>query len=169
MSVVAPQSFAATPADTLVEALAIDDIISLDPAEAFEISTAEIIGNTYSLLVRFDVRRSRKIIGDLAESWTVSADGQTYTFKLKPDLKFASGNPITAEDVVFSLQRAVKLDKSPAFILNQFGLTGDNVTDKVKATDPLTISLHRRQALRAELRAQLPDRRRRPPSSTRSW
>ena len=100
-------------------------------------------------------------IGDLAESWTVSDDGMTYTFKLKPGLKFASGNPITAEDVAYSLERAVKLDKSPAFILTQFGLTKDNVTEKVKAADDADLRLHRRQGLCAELRAQLPDRQRR--------
>ena len=96
MSVVAPQSFAATPSDTLVEAFAIDDIISLDPQEAFELSTAEVTGNTYSLLVRLNVDDPSKLEPDLAESWTVSDDGLTYTFKLKPDLKFASGNPVTA-------------------------------------------------------------------------
>ena len=140
MSVVAPQSFAATPADTLVEAFAIDDIISLDPQEAFELSTAEVTGNTYSLLVRLDVDDPSKLQLDLADSWSVSDDGLTYTFKLKPDLKFASGNPITADDFVFSIERLIKLDKSPAFLFNQFGLNGDNVTDLVKAVDPLTVA-----------------------------
>ena len=115
-------ALAETPADTLVEAFAIDDMITLDPGEAFELSTAEITGNTYDQLVRLDISDPPKVDGDLAESWTVSDDGLTYTFKLKPGLKFASGNPITAEDVAWSFERAVKLDKSPAFILTQFGL-----------------------------------------------
>ena len=134
-------SFAATPADTLVEGFAIDDIISLDPGEAFEISTAEVTANSYSLLVRLDLDDTTKVKGDLADSWTVSDDGLTYTFKLKPGVKFASGNPLTADDVVFSVERLIKMDKSPAFLFGQFGLTGDNVTDKVKAVDPLTVSL----------------------------
>src|SRR5689334_3635171 len=133
-------ALAETPADTLVEAFAIDDIISMDPGEAFELSTAEVTSNTYSLLVRLDMNDTSKIKGDLADSWTVSDDGLTYTFKLKPDLKFASGNPITAEDVAWSFERAVKLDKSPAFILTQFGLTGDNVAEKAKAVDPTTFT-----------------------------
>ncbi|MEP7453098.1 ABC transporter substrate-binding protein [Phyllobacterium sp. SB3] len=131
-------AFAETPADTLVEAWAIDDVISLDPAEAFELTTAEINGNSYDKLVRLDVNDPSKIVADIAESWTVSDDGLTYTFKLKPGLQFASGNPLTAEDVAYSFERAIKLDKSPAFILTQFGLTADNVTEKAKATDPLT-------------------------------
>lgn len=131
-------ALAETPADTLVQAWAIDDIITMDPGEAFEISAGEITGNTYDMLVRLDVDDTTKVVGGVAESWTVSDDGMTYTFKIKPDLKFASGNPITAEDVAWSFERAVKLNKSPAFILQQFGLTGDNVAEKAKATDAST-------------------------------
>ncbi len=137
----APQAFAATPADTLVQGWAFDDIITLDPGEAFEISTAEVTANTYSKLVNLDMNDTSKVVGELAESWTISEDGMTYTFKLKPGLKFASGNPITAEDVAFSFERAVKLDKSPAFLLTQFGLSGDNVADKAKAADETTFVL----------------------------
>lgn len=136
--VVASPAFAVTPADTLVEGFAIDDIISVDPAEAFELSTAEVTGNTYDLLVRIDLDDTSKVKGDLAESWTISDDGLVYTFKLKPGLKFASGNPITAADVAYSFERAVKLDLSPAFIINQFGITGDNVAEKAKAVDDTT-------------------------------
>jgi peptide/nickel transport system substrate-binding protein len=141
LSLAAPQAFAATPADTLVEGFAFDDIITLDPGEAFELSTAEVTGNTYSKLVSIDIADTSKVKGDLAESWTTSEDGLTYTFKLKQGLKFASGNPLTADDVAFSFERAVKLDKSPAFLLTQFGLKGDNVTEKAKATDANTFVL----------------------------
>ena len=136
--VVGTPALAETPADTLVEAFAIDDIITMDPGEAFELSTAEVTSNTYDLLVRLDLDDTSKVKGDLAESWTVSDDGLTYTFKLKSGLKFASGNPLTAKDVAWSFERAVKLNKSPAFILQQFGLTGENVAEKAKAADDTT-------------------------------
>ncbi|MGH9915432.1 MAG: ABC transporter substrate-binding protein, partial [Pyrinomonadaceae bacterium] len=129
---------AVTPVDTLVEAWALDELITLDPAEAFELTSGEINGNTYDKLVRLDINDPSKITPDIAESWTVSDDGLTYTFKLKQGLKFASGNPLTAEDVAYSFERAIKIDKSPAFILTQFGLKPDNVTEKAKATDPNT-------------------------------
>ncbi|MBN9044667.1 MAG: ABC transporter substrate-binding protein [Rhizobiales bacterium] len=131
-------AWSGTPKDTLVEAFAIDDIISLDPAESFEISPAEIIGNAYDMLVRLDIHDTSKVVPGIAESWTVSDDGLTYTFKLKKGIKFASGNPITADDVAYSFERAVRLNKNPAFILTQFGLTGDNVTENAKAVDPDT-------------------------------
>lgn len=126
-------SMAATPPDTLVLAAAIDDIISLDPGTALEITSGEILGNTYDRLVRLNKSDRSKLNGDIAESWTISDDGKTYTFKLKPGLVFASGNPLTAEDVAFSFKRTVTLAKSPAFQLVQLGLTKDNVSEKAKA------------------------------------
>lgn len=132
---------AATPKDTLVIALAFDDIISLDPAEAFEISAGELMGNGYERLLRYDVNDPTKLLPDLARSWKVADDGKTYTFELKPGLKFASGNPLTADDVVYSFQRAVLLDKTPAFILTQFGLTKEQVKARVKAAGPLVVTI----------------------------
>jgi peptide/nickel transport system substrate-binding protein len=137
----APNVFAATPKDTVVEAWAFDDIITLDPGEAFEISAAEITGNTYDNLVKLNTKDTSEVVPGIAESWTVSDDGLTYTFKIKPGIKFASGNPITASDVAYSIERAVKLNKNPAFILQQFGLTGDNVTENAKAVDASTFQL----------------------------
>jgi peptide/nickel transport system substrate-binding protein len=134
-------ALAATPKDTLVLAFGFDDIITMDPAEAFELSAGEIMGNTYDRLLRLDVNDPSKLVGDVAKSWNVSADGKTYTFELKPGIKFASGNALTAEEVAYSLQRAVMLDKSPAFILTQFGFSKDNVKDKIKASSPTTLTL----------------------------
>jgi peptide/nickel transport system substrate-binding protein len=134
-------ALAATPKDTLVIAWAIDDIITMDPAESFEISAGEIMGNTYDRLIRFDVSDPSKLLGDTAKTWTVQPDGKTYNFELKDGLKFASGNPLTAEDVVFSLQRAVLLDKTPAFILTQFGFGKDNVKEKIRQTGRLTLQI----------------------------
>jgi len=137
---------AATPKDTLVVTWAIDDMGTVDPHEAFEISAGEVLGNSYDRLLRYEVSDPSKLVADVATKWSVSADGKTYTFELRSGVKFASGNPMTAEDVVYSLQRAVLLDKTPAFILTQFGLTKDNVKDKVKQTGPLSLTFETDQA-----------------------
>ena len=137
---------AETPKDTLVMAFAIDDIISLDPAEIFEFTAAEYAGNTYLRLIGYDINDVSKIFGVAAESWSVSDDGKTYTFKMRQGVKFASGNPMTAEDAAFSLQRAVVLDKSPAFILTQFGFTKENAKEKIRAADDSTLVLETDQA-----------------------
>ncbi len=129
-------AYAATPADTLVEGFAIDDIISVDPAEAFELSTAEVTGNTYDLLVRLDLADTSKVKPDLAESWTISDDGLTYTFKLRPGVKFASGNPLTAADdttFVFTVDKPY----APSFVLNCLSATVGSVVDKKLVSEHL--------------------------------
>jgi len=125
-------SRAETPADTLVIASQIDDVVSMDPAEGWENSSGEVLASTYERLVGYDFKDVSKINGILADSWTVSGDGKTLTFKIRQGKTFASGNPITADDVVFSLQRVILLDKTPAFILGQFGFSKENVTDRIK-------------------------------------
>lgn len=132
---------AATPKDTLVMASKIDDIITLDPAEIFEFSGAEYAGNTYDRLISYDVDNVSNIFGVVAESWTISDDGLTFTFKIRPGITFASGNKLTADDVVFSLRRVIILDKSPAFILTQFGFTPENVEKTIVKVDDSTVKV----------------------------
>ncbi|MFN3292932.1 MAG: ABC transporter substrate-binding protein, partial [Gemmobacter sp.] len=124
---------AATPADTLVIADGIDDIVSIDPAEAFEFSGTDLINNVYDSLVELDPEKPGELVPGLAESWSVSDDGLTFTFKMKSGITFSSGNPVRAEDAAWSLQRVVKLNKTPAFILTQFGLTAENVEQMIRA------------------------------------
>lgn len=137
---------AATPADTLVIADAIDDIVSLDPHEAYEFSGLDVVNNTYDGLIELDPV-SKQLVPGLAESWSVGADGMTYSFKMKPGITFSSGNPVTAADAAFSLQRAVKINKTPAFILNQFGWSAENVDQMVTADgDTLTLKVDKAYA-----------------------
>src|SRR5690606_34437253 len=70
----------------------------------------------------------------LAESWT--AEGTTWTFKLRPNVKFADGSPFMAEDVVFTYDRAGKVPNSPS----SFKIYLQQVTN-VEAVDPLTVRI----------------------------
>ncbi len=134
------EAFADTPKDALIMAFVIDDIVSMDPQECFEFSGGEVLGNCYDRLILPDLKDPTQIKPDLAASWSTSEDGLTTTFKMAPDRKFASGAPVTAEDAAFTLQRAVILDKPPAFIISQFGFTAANVREKITAKDD-TLSL----------------------------
>ncbi|SMO49016.1 ABC transporter substrate-binding protein [Paracoccus laeviglucosivorans] len=131
---IAPIAHAETPADTLVVAAQIDDIISLDPAQSFEFSGNDVDNNLYDRLVDFDpLDQNAGIKPSLAEGWEVTDGGKTITLTMRDGVKFHSGNPVRAEDAAWSLQRAVKLNKSPAFILNQFGFTPANVDQMITA------------------------------------
>ncbi|MHB1104172.1 MAG: ABC transporter substrate-binding protein [Devosia sp.] len=136
-----PQARAATPADTLVIAKQIDDIISFDPAEAYELSGIEILANIYDRIMRFEPTDVTTLVGGAAESVTVSDDGKTFTFKIRAGQKFASGNPLTAADAAFSLQRVIKLEKTPVFLLSQLGWTKDNIDAMVTAPDDATLKV----------------------------
>jgi peptide/nickel transport system substrate-binding protein len=61
-----PQVLADTPKDTLVIAKNIDDIISLDPAEAYELSGIEVLANTYDRIMRFEPEDITKLVGGAA-------------------------------------------------------------------------------------------------------
>jgi len=76
---------------------------SLDPALSTDITTAVLTGLMYNNLVEFGV--GTEIIPGLAESWTISEDGKTYTFLLKQNVRFWDGSPFTAHDVKHSFQR----------------------------------------------------------------
>jgi len=141
MTLLSQSVLAATPKDSLVVGWQFDDMITLDSAEVFEFSGSELMGNTYDRLINYDPNDVSKIFGMAAESWTISEDGKTFTFKMRKGIKFASGNEMTAEDAAFSLQRAVILDKTPSFILTQFGLNKENVKDKIKAVNASTLTL----------------------------
>ncbi len=132
---------AATPADTLVMAKNIDDMLSLDPAECYELTGVEVDANIYDRLIRSDPKDVTKLVGGVAESWTSAPDGKTMTFKIRPNLTFADGKPVTAEDAAFSLARVIKLNLNPAFLISQLGWTKDNVDDMVKAVDPATLQV----------------------------
>ena len=132
---------AETPADTLVVAQSIDDAVSFDPAEGFELTTVQSFNNLYQRLIQSDRADATKIDPSLALSWQPSADGKSLTFKLDPNAKFSSGNPVRPEDVIFSLSRAVKLNKSPAFILNELGWKADNVDKAIEKVDDNTVKL----------------------------
>ncbi len=135
-------AYAETPANMLVIANRIDDITTLDPAQSFEFAGSDISRNIYGKLVNFDPADLTKgYQPDLAESWIVSEDGKTITFKMRAGVKFHSGNPVTAADAVYSLQRAVKLNKTPAFILTQFGFNAENADETIKKIDDMSFSI----------------------------
>src|SRR5436305_14809170 len=97
---------AKTPADTFVMAKNIDDIVSLDPGEGFELSGIEVMANLYDRVMRYDAEDIKKLDGGAVQKWDVSADGKTIIFKVRPGIKFSTGEALTADDIAFSLQRS---------------------------------------------------------------
>ncbi|MBQ9350487.1 ABC transporter substrate-binding protein [Phyllobacterium sp.] len=129
-----PLAHAATPGNALVVAQNIDDIVSIDPAEAYEFTSGEYVTQTYDRLVQYDAPDVKTLAPGLATAWTADDAARTITFTLRDGVKFTSGNPLRAEDVVYSWKRVIALNKAPAFILAQLGWTPANYDKMVTAS-----------------------------------
>lgn len=77
---------------------------TLDPAAAQEVGSIQYIVEIFSGLVSYNP--DLQLVADIAERWERSNDGRTYTFFLRPGVKFHSGRDVTAHDVKYSLERA---------------------------------------------------------------
>jgi oligopeptide transport system substrate-binding protein len=86
---------------------------TLDPHIATGNSAAPILYDMYVGLTTFDA--AGQVIPGAAESWTVSEDGLTYTFTLRPGLKWSDGSPITSQDFVYSFRRLLDPDTAARF------------------------------------------------------
>ena len=92
------------------------DIPNFDPHTATGYSASFLMRNVYDPLVR--VAQNPPVpVPALAESWDVSADGKEYTFKLNPAAKFHNGDAVTADDVVYSVARALRLAKGNSWMI----------------------------------------------------
>ncbi|MFA9438336.1 ABC transporter substrate-binding protein [Uliginosibacterium sp. sgz301328] len=130
---------AATPADQLIIGMSMNNLLSLDPAAATGNDVVEIDANLYDALVELDPKNPSKVLPALAESWAVSDDNKTLTFKVRKGVKFQSGNPLTADDAAWSLQRVLKLNMALASAWKSYGFTAQNVDKLIRATDPTTL------------------------------
>lgn len=86
---------------------------SIDPAKAEHAEELRIVNDLFTGLITFD--QSNKPIPGMAKSFDISQDGKTYTFHLRPNLKFSDGTSITANDFVYSWQRLVDPKTAAAY------------------------------------------------------
>lgn len=107
----------------------------IDPAKALDSADSILMFNLYDALV-VPKEGAPGYDPHLAESWT--AEGTTYTFKLRPDVKFLSGNTMTAEDVVFSFDRMMKLGQGYSYLFTN--------VEKAEAVDATTVKFTLKQA-----------------------
>ena len=139
-SVAALALAAASPAlaqKTLTIGMAAPDIGQVDPHKATTTQDKPMTGWVFNGLVRFPPGSGdlAKLEPDLAESWTKSDDGLTWTFKLRKGVKFHRDyGELTADDVVFSLKRAGD-PKSSSFSADYASFAN------VEAVDPLTVKI----------------------------
>src|SRR6266446_8910353 len=113
----APPPVAAQPAGTLVVGL-VAEPVNLDPAQVTDLNSNRVGRRIVETLVTFP-DESTQIVPGLAESWTVSKDGLTYTFKLRKGIAFHDGTPFNAPAVKFSIERQIN-PEHPASKLGKY-------------------------------------------------
>jgi ABC-type transport system substrate-binding protein len=121
---------------------------TFDPVEIEDVPTGDLLQNVYEGLVEWTPKNT--LAPAIAESWSVSKDGRTYTFKIRPGVKFHSGKVVTAADVVYSLSRGFQPRLASPVALTYLGdIVGaaDVASGKttilagVKEIDPSTVAI----------------------------
>lgn len=133
-----PMLYAKTPQDQLIVGMSMINLLSLDPAAATGLDVSEINANLYDMLLVQDAQQPDILRPALAERWVISDDRRTLTFKLREGVRFHSGNPLTAEDVAWSLQRVLKLNLALASTWKAYGFSAKNAEAHLQALDAQT-------------------------------
>lgn len=114
----AGQAAAQTRQETLIIARNIDDYVTNDPSRTYEYTSQMLDQSAYDTLVTVEAPDFTKIQPKLATKWEVSKDSSVFTFTLRAGVKFASGNPLTAQDVRFSFRRLKNMKDNPSFFMD---------------------------------------------------
>jgi len=109
---------------------------TLDPHAIFDVGRVASRLNLYDGLLRWE-DNPPQLMPWLADSYTISDDGLTYTFKLHPGAKFHDGSPVEASDVVYSMERILGMKKGAFSLFN-----GAIEPGTTKAVDPQTVEFH---------------------------
>jgi len=127
-------------ANTITIAQDIAEIISIDPGEAHVSSSVNAIKQAYSRLLK---RNANGVVeaDEIVESFEFRENGKILRIKINPGFQFASGNALTAEDVVYTIHRVILMQKPQADNLGPLGYTPKNVTTLVRYVDQWTLDL----------------------------
>lgn len=98
----------------------------IDPGQAYDYAIRMMTQALYDGLVKY-TGNPPEVEPWLATDWTTSEDGLTWTFNLAPEAKFHNGDPVTAEAVVYSYQRTLKMNEGAAWMLSDV-LKPENIT-----------------------------------------
>ncbi|MES0884150.1 ABC transporter substrate-binding protein [Roseibium sp. SCP14] len=116
----------------------------VDPIYADRNPDIWMVGSLFSTLLE-PTADGTDLVGSLAESYEVSADGKTVSLVLRDGVKFSDGSPVTGEDVVFSLDRARNPDLGPwaglLSAISSVSADSGNITISLENPDPALLSM----------------------------
>jgi len=113
------------------------DLKTADPQREFEVSGGVVAKGLYDTLLTFKGPDVTTPVPAVASSYTASSDATTYTFKLRSDIKFSDGTPLTSADVAFSFNRLINIKGNPSFLLDGVTVSApDSSTVVLKSKEP---------------------------------
>lgn len=130
---------------------------SLDPALVTGQADLRVAGTLFEGLTRYNARTGEPEPG-LAARWEISPDRMVYTFYLRPDAVWSTGEPITADDVVYSWRRVLNPLTAAEYAGQLFFLKNAEAYNRGAITDPAQVGVHALDArtVRAELHSPIP-------------
>jgi len=128
---------------------------TMDPARCYTLPTVELMLNVYEPLIFFDREKIEQFVPRLASNWSVSADGLTYTFEVRNNVRFHDNVVLTTEDVEYSLERLLVIEGEGAWMfyeaffntygsqdsIGSFIVSSQQIDDAITRNDS-TVTLH---------------------------
>jgi ABC-type oligopeptide transport system substrate-binding subunit len=121
---------------------------TLDPQKTSTVVESDILLDLFEGLVTYNAKG--EVVPGVAASWTANDDGTAYTFKLRPDAKWSNGEPVTADDFVFSFRRLMDPETGAKYANILYTIKNAEKVNKgqakveelgVKAVDPTTLEI----------------------------
>ena len=140
----------ATTSDNTFVYATLGDPQTLDPALDYDSAGEYVLQQVYETLITYDRDKTDQYIPMLADTWTISPDGLTYTFHIRQGVHFHNGDTMTVEDVAYSFWRGLLQggSVSPQWLMSE-PLLGSGITDVSLLVDPTGWLIDNRDGMKA--------------------
>ena len=127
---------------------------TLDAHKTSTVAEANLLRDIYEGLVIHDM--NGEVVAGVAESWTISPDGRTYTFKLRANARWSNGDPVTAQDFVFSLRRLLDPATGSKYAPVMFAILNAEKVHKAQGVTPESLGVRAIDATTLEIGLERP-------------
>ncbi|KRK89948.1 ABC transporter periplasmic protein [Lentilactobacillus sunkii DSM 19904] len=131
------------------------ELTTVDPSKTTAVGTFNVLNNVDEGLVRLG--KDSKVEPGIAKNWTVSKDGKTYTYNLRKGAKWSNGDPVTAQDFVYSWQRTLNPKTASQYGYLFSGIkNADKIQNKKAKVSKLGIKADGKYKLTVKLEQRIP-------------
>jgi len=114
---------------------------TLDPGLIFDLGQIEVVEQLFLGLTDFNPK-TYEVVPELAKDWQVSQSGKVYTFRLRQDIKWSNGEPVTAHDLVWAIRRNVVKETDSPYVFTLYILNNAEAINQGRITDITKLGVH---------------------------